>query len=111
MITRISKILRCWNLNQEQRILEKLNRAGSICRRENKGFDIIPDCLESLGQGDLVSRLTLNCQTFYVGPHKIKDVPVTIIDNLWKNLSPMDWSLHLSAKMHHMKHPITNRYC
>lgn len=36
--------------------------------------------LESLNQGDLASRLTLNCQNSYVEPHKIKDVVVTIID-------------------------------
>lgn len=36
--------------------------------------------LESLNQGELASRLTLNCQNSYVEPHKIKDVAVTIID-------------------------------
>lgn len=36
--------------------------------------------LESLGQSELASRLTLNCQNSYVEPHKIRDVPVTIMD-------------------------------
>lgn len=36
--------------------------------------------LESLGQSELASRLTLNCQNSYVEPHKIRDIPVTIMD-------------------------------
>ncbi|XP_047396036.1 maspardin isoform X3 [Sciurus carolinensis] len=38
------------------------------------------DKLESLGQSELASRLTLNCQNSYVEPHKIRDIPVTIMD-------------------------------
>lgn len=36
--------------------------------------------LESLCQSELASRLTLNCQNSYVEPHKIRDIPVTIMD-------------------------------
>lgn len=39
--------------------------------------------LESLGQSELASRLTLNCQNSYVEPHKIRDIPVTIMDVSW----------------------------
>nr|XP_029501076.1 maspardin-like [Oncorhynchus nerka] len=34
----------------------------------------------ALNQGELASRLTLNCQNSYVEPHKIKDLAVTIMD-------------------------------
>lgn len=33
-----------------------------------------------MGQSELASRLTLNCQNSYVEPHKIRDIPVTIMD-------------------------------
>uniref|UniRef100_A0A8C6QMM5 Maspardin n=1 Tax=Nannospalax galili TaxID=1026970 RepID=A0A8C6QMM5_NANGA len=38
------------------------------------------DRLECLGQSELASRLTLNCQNSYVEPHKIRNIPVTIMD-------------------------------
>ncbi|KAI1235232.1 Maspardin, partial [Lamprotornis superbus] len=44
------------------------------------GIDFMVDRLESLGQSELASRLTLNCQNSYVEPHKIRDIPVTIMD-------------------------------
>ncbi|XP_061286065.1 maspardin isoform X1 [Bos javanicus] len=43
-------------------------------------IDFMVDRLESLGQSELASRLTLNCQNSYVEPHKIRDIPVTIMD-------------------------------
>ncbi|KAK2115949.1 hypothetical protein P7K49_006575 [Saguinus oedipus] len=35
---------------------------------------------ECLAQSELASRPTLNCQNSYVEPHKIRDIPVTIMD-------------------------------
>uniref|UniRef100_A0A671EJ59 Maspardin n=1 Tax=Rhinolophus ferrumequinum TaxID=59479 RepID=A0A671EJ59_RHIFE len=43
-------------------------------------IDFMVDRLESLCQSELASRLTLNCQNSYVEPHKIRDIPVTIMD-------------------------------
>lgn len=45
--------------------------------------------LESLGQSELASRLTLNCQNSYVEPHKIRDIPVTIMDVSFLSVKPM----------------------
>lgn len=50
--------------------------------------------LESLGQSELASRLTLNCQNSYVEPHKIKDIAVTIMD-----VSLADQSRYVSQKL------------
>lgn len=36
--------------------------------------------METLSQQDLASRLTLNCITSYVDPHKLASIPVTITD-------------------------------
>uniref|UniRef100_A0A8C9ILJ5 SPG21 abhydrolase domain containing, maspardin n=1 Tax=Piliocolobus tephrosceles TaxID=591936 RepID=A0A8C9ILJ5_9PRIM len=54
-------------------------------------IDFMVDRLESLGQSELASRLTLNCQNSYVEPHKIRDIPVTIMDAgvQWHNLSSL----------------------
>ncbi|XP_067873760.1 maspardin isoform X2 [Heterodontus francisci] len=53
---------------------------GLVDPKMADAIDFMVDRLESLGQGELASRLTLNCQNSYVEPHKIKDVPVTIMD-------------------------------
>ncbi|XP_067827764.1 maspardin isoform X2 [Heptranchias perlo] len=53
---------------------------GPVDSKMADAIDFMVDRLESLGQGELASRLTLNCQNSYVEPHKIKDVPVTIMD-------------------------------
>ena len=36
--------------------------------------------LDSLGQKELASRLTLNCVNAYVAPQKLKALPITIVD-------------------------------
>uniref|UniRef100_A0A098LXE7 Maspardin n=1 Tax=Hypsiglena sp. JMG-2014 TaxID=1550645 RepID=A0A098LXE7_9SAUR len=54
--------------------------SGPVDPEMADGIDFMVDRLESLGQSELASRLTLNCQNSYVEPHKIRDVPVTIMD-------------------------------
>jgi maspardin len=44
--------------------------------------DFMEERLDSLGQSELASRLTLNCTPSYVQPHQVNDLPVTII-NVW----------------------------
>ena len=36
--------------------------------------------LDSLGQKELASRLTLNCTNAYIAPQKLRDLPITLID-------------------------------
>ncbi|XP_011300651.1 maspardin [Fopius arisanus] len=43
-------------------------------------IDFMVERLESLSQPELASRLTMNCVSSYVQPHKMGSVPVTIID-------------------------------
>lgn len=64
--------------------------------------------LESLSQQDLASRLTMNCVNCYVEPHKMKDVPVTIIDvfDEYALSSPVREELYKcypSARLAHLK--------
>uniref|UniRef100_A0A670JBA9 SPG21 abhydrolase domain containing, maspardin n=1 Tax=Podarcis muralis TaxID=64176 RepID=A0A670JBA9_PODMU len=54
--------------------------SGPVDTEMADGIDFMVDRLESLGQSELASRLTLNCQNSYVEPHKIRDIPVTIMD-------------------------------
>ncbi|XP_044747248.1 maspardin-like [Coccinella septempunctata] len=42
--------------------------------------EFMAEKLESLSQIELASRLTLNCLKGYVEAHKLRDIPVTIID-------------------------------
>ncbi|KAK0083418.1 hypothetical protein PV325_008803 [Microctonus aethiopoides] len=42
--------------------------------------DFMVERLESLTQAELASRLTINCVTNYVQPHKMGNLPITIID-------------------------------
>ncbi|XP_064845378.1 maspardin isoform X1 [Oncorhynchus masou masou] len=53
---------------------------GPVDPKMADAIDFMVDRLESLNQGELASRLTLNCQNSYVEPHKIKDLAVTIMD-------------------------------
>ncbi|MEQ2210767.1 Maspardin, partial [Xenoophorus captivus] len=64
--------------------------------------------LESLGQSELASRLTLNCQNSYVEPHKIKDVAVTIIDVFDQSALSLEakeemYKLYPNARRAHLK--------
>ena len=45
-----------------------------------KACEFMQERLESLGQTELASRLTLNCTPGFVQPHLVNDLPVTIID-------------------------------
>ncbi|XP_078607442.1 maspardin-like isoform X2 [Branchiostoma floridae x Branchiostoma japonicum] len=42
--------------------------------------DFLVECMDSLPQSELASRLTLNCQNASVDGEKIKQLPVTILD-------------------------------
>ncbi|XP_033111779.1 maspardin-like [Anneissia japonica] len=42
--------------------------------------DFMVERLDSLGQSELASRLTINCASSYVEPQKLKDMHVTLID-------------------------------
>ncbi|XP_044016976.1 maspardin-like isoform X1 [Aphidius gifuensis] len=43
-------------------------------------IDFMVERLESLTQPELASRLTMNCVSSYIQPHKMGNLPVTIID-------------------------------
>ena len=45
-----------------------------------KACELMKEKLESLGQSELASRLTLNCTPAFVQPNLVNDLPVTIID-------------------------------
>ena len=45
-----------------------------------KACEFMEERLNSLGQSELSSRLTLNCNPAFVQPHLVNDLPVTIID-------------------------------
>ena len=45
-----------------------------------KACEFMQEKLDSLGQSDLASRLTLNCTPSFVQPHLVNDLPVTILD-------------------------------
>ncbi|XP_074098248.1 maspardin [Cotesia typhae] len=45
-----------------------------------EAIDFMVERLESLSQSELASRLTINCVNSYVQPHKMGDLPITLID-------------------------------
>jgi maspardin len=45
-----------------------------------ESIDFMVTSLDSLGQQELASRLTLNCMNAYVEPQKLKEVVVTVMD-------------------------------
>lgn len=64
--------------------------------------------LESLTQSELASRLTLNCTKGYVEAHKLRDIPITIVDVF--DRSPLSASVreelykcYPHAKLGHLK--------
>ncbi|EMP41672.1 Maspardin [Chelonia mydas] len=72
------------------------------------GIDFMVDRLESLSQSELASRLTLNCQNSYVEPHKIRDIPVTIMDVFDQSALSTEakeemYKLYPSARRAHLK--------
>lgn len=73
-----------------------------------KACEFMQERLESLGQSELASRLTLNCTPAFVQPHLVNDLPVTIID-VWDDcaLSPQVkedvYKCYPQAKLGHLK--------
>jgi len=70
--------------------------------------DFMLERLESLGQADLASRLTLNCQPCHVIPQKVNDIPVTIIDvfdkcALSQEVREETYKYYPDAKLAHLK--------
>lgn len=55
---------------------------GRVDKAIAASVDFMVDSLDSLGQQELASRLTLNCMNSYVEAHKLGSIPVTIIDVL-----------------------------
>ncbi|XP_034246979.1 maspardin-like [Thrips palmi] len=71
-------------------------------------IDFMVERLESLSQQDLASRLTMNCVNCYVEPHKMRDIPVTIVDvfDEYALSSPVREELYKcypSARLAHLK--------
>ncbi|KAM9317645.1 maspardin isoform 2-T2 [Pholidichthys leucotaenia] len=81
---------------------------GPVDPKMADAIDFMVDRLESLNQGELASRLTLNCQNSYVEPHKIKDVAVTIIDVFDQSALSIEakeemYKLYPNARRAHLK--------
>ncbi|CAG9772533.1 unnamed protein product [Ceutorhynchus assimilis] len=73
-----------------------------------KTIDFMVEKLDSLTQSELASRLTLNCIRGYVEAHKLRDLPVTIIDVF--NGAPLSspvreelYKCYPQAKLAHLK--------
>ncbi|XP_034935148.1 maspardin-like [Chelonus insularis] len=71
-------------------------------------IDFMVERLETLSQAELASRLTLNCINCYVEPHKMGDLPVTIIDvfdeyALSNIVREEMYKCYPSAKLAHLK--------
>ena len=70
--------------------------------------DFILERLDSLGQAELASRLTLNCAEGYIKPQHVNDLPVTIIDvfdgcSLQQDVRDETYKCYLHAKLAHLK--------
>jgi len=70
--------------------------------------DFMLERLEGLGQADLASRLTLNCQPSHVEPQNVNDLPVTIIDvfdkcALSQSVREETYKFYPEAKLAHLK--------
>ncbi|XP_066996662.1 maspardin isoform X2 [Anabrus simplex] len=71
-------------------------------------IDFMVERLESLSQPDLASRLTMNCVSCYVEPHKLTELPVTIMDvfdeyALSNPVREEMYKLYPTAKLAHLK--------
>ena len=66
-----------------------------------KACEFMQEKLDSLGQSDLASRLTLNCTPSFVQPHLVNDLPVTILD-VWDDCA---LSQQVSIN-HHCENPV-----
>lgn len=73
-----------------------------------KACEFMEERLNSLGQSELASRLTLNCTPAFVQPHLVNDLPVTIID-VWDNCALSQqvkedvYKCYPNAKLGHLK--------
>ncbi|XP_057319546.1 maspardin-like [Microplitis mediator] len=73
-----------------------------------EAVDFMVEKLESLTQSELASRLTINCVNSYVQPHKMGNLPITIIDVFDEYaLSPVVreemYKCYPNAKLAHLK--------
>jgi maspardin len=64
--------------------------------------------LEQLSQSELSSRLTLNCMNCYVEPHKLTNLPITLMDvfdrcALSQTVREETYKLYPEAKRAHLK--------
>lgn len=71
-------------------------------------LDFMVEKLDSLGQQELASRLTLNCSNNYVNPQKLQDLDITIIDvfdesALTNSVKDSLYKSFPKAKLAHMK--------
>jgi len=73
-----------------------------------KACEFMQEKLDSLGQSDLASRLTLNCTPSFVQPHLVNDLPVTILD-VWDDCALSQqvkddvYKCYPQAKLAHLK--------
>lgn len=73
-----------------------------------EAVEFMMERLESLSQQDLASRLTLNCASSYVEPHKFSSCPVTVMDvfdkyALAQPVREEMYKLYPDAKLAHLK--------
>ncbi|XP_071954518.1 maspardin-like [Antedon mediterranea] len=71
-------------------------------------IDFMVERLDSLGQSELASRLTINCASSYVEPQKLKDLYVTLIDvfdncAISQNVREEMYKCYPDAKRAHLK--------
>ena len=73
-----------------------------------KACEFMQEKLDSLGQTDLASRLTLNCTPSFVQPHLVNDLPVTVLD-VWDDCALSQqvkddvYKCYPQAKLAHLK--------
>jgi maspardin len=53
---------------------------GNLDREVSDAVDFVVDCLDSLRQRQLASRLTINCRSAAVETRRLATLPITIID-------------------------------
>ena len=83
-------------------------QVGNMDSQIMEATDFILERLDSLGQSELSSRLTLNCVEGYIKPQSINDLPVTIIDvfddcSLQQNVRDETYKCYPTAKLAHLK--------
>merc|ERR1719323_373475 len=77
-------------------------------KRNGKECEFMQEKLDSLGQSDLASRLTLNCTPSFVQPDLVNDLPVTVLD-VWDDCALSQqvkddvYKCYPQAKLAHLK--------